>query len=456
ASFADIDNDGDPDLYATYVRAGNVLYENLGGGRFRDISAASGLDCRAHSSGAVFFDFDRDGRLDLFLTNVGRYTRDELARLETPEGPRSYHLGFDDAFAGHLKPDRQERSLLFRNEGGHRFTDVSDAAGLTDFRWTGDASPCDFNQDGWPDLYVLNMQGHDGYYENVEGRTFVDRSRERFPKTPWGAMGIKVFDWNNDGQMDLYLTDMHSDMSENVDPDEEHLKSTMQWSESFLRSGGHSIFGNAFFQADGAGGFDEVSDAVGAENYWPWGISVGDLNADGFDDVFVACSMNYPFRYSANRLLLNQRGERFIDAAFPLGLEPRRAGRYARPWFELDCAGADRDHRDCEGRTGPVTVWGSLGSRSSVLFDLDLDGDLDLVSNEFNDAPMVLISDLSDRKPGLRFLRIRLIGTASNRDGLGAVIRVVIGDRRLTRVVDGVSGYLSHSLVPLYVGLGEA
>ncbi len=97
-----------------------------------------------------------------------------------------------------------------------RFVDVTDSVGLDDRGYSRDATPVDVNGDGWLDLYVLNMQGHDHYYENVEGRQLIDRSREVFPNTPWGAMGAKVFDYNEDGLLDLYVVDMHSDMSEDI------------------------------------------------------------------------------------------------------------------------------------------------------------------------------------------------------------------------------------------------
>ena len=451
ASFADTDNDGDPDLFVSTVRDGNHFFENDGQGRFTDRTAQAGLGHRGHSSAGVFFDYDRDGLLDLFVCNVGVFTKSE----ERGEG--GYYVGVDDAFAGHLKPDeRNERSLLYRNEGGNRFREVSAAMGLNDVSWTGDASPIDPNGDGWPDLYVLNMQGPDEFYENVQGKRFERRTAERFPKTSWGAMGIKSFDYNNDGLMDLFVTDMHSDMSEAQGPNQEKLKSTMRWPVSMVGEKSASVFGNTFFQARTDGRFDEVSDRIGAENYWPWGLSVGDLNADGWDDVFITASMNFPFRYGVNSVLLNNKGIRFLDSEFILGVEPRRDERTAKPWFTLDPKGADSEHGLVKDHrlTKPVEVWAAVGSRSSAIFDLENDGDLDIMTNEFNDRPMVLVSDLATKKP-IRYLKVKLQGTTSNRDGLGAVVTLFGKDRSYNKVHDGVTGYLSHGVLPLYFGLGD-
>jgi hypothetical protein len=301
------------------------------------------------------------------------------------------------------------------------------------------------------------MQGHDEYYENVEGKRFRRRSREVFPRTPWGSMGIAAFDFDNDSDFDVMITDMHSDMSEKIGPEREKLKSRMTWDERFLRSEGRSIYGNAFYRNDGDGRFTEISDEIGAENYWPWGFSVADVNADGYEDVFITSGMNFPFRYGVNTLLLNDRGKKLRDGEFLLGIEPRRAGRTAGLAFVMDASGANSDHPMVKayGLKGLVDVFGALASRSSVAFDLDDDGDLDIVTNEFNDSPMVLLSDLSEKR-AVRFLKVKLVGRASNRSGIGAKVVVKTASATYTKVNDGKTGYLSQSDLPLYFGLGDA
>ena len=173
--------------------------------------------------------------------------------------------------------------------------------------------------------------------------------------------------------------------------------------------------------------------------------------------------MKIPFRYGVNTVLLKDRGRAFRDSEFILGVEPRRDGRVATPWFELDCdnevlvpGSKTVPSYLCKGRRGTVVVWGALGTRSCVIFDLDNDGDLDIVTNEFNSEPMVLINNLSDQKRDFRYLKVQLQGTESNRNALGAKVEMTAGDHVYTKVNDGQSGYLSHSVYPLYFGLGDA
>ncbi len=454
AAFADIDNDGDQDLFITTVRGGNALFENDGHGRFRDITRESGLDLVAHSSGAFFFDYDNDGLVDLLVCNVGKYTTDE-------KGPDGEYIGIQGAFSGHLYPDRFEYPVLYKNMGHNHFKDVTAEVGLKPHGWCGEASFADLNGDGWPDIFFLNMQGHSHYYENVGGKKFVERTEAYFPKTPWGAMGIKFFDYDNDGRMDLFIADMHSDMSDEPGPENEKLKSKVTWDENYIQGKKDEfIFGNALYHNLGNGKFEEVSDRLGLETYWPWGPSVGDLNADGWEDVFIPSGMSYPYRYGINSLLLNDRGEKFLDSEFVLGIEPRK--KLYTPWFEIDCsdpreiqAQLDLNSKVCVGQSGKSVIMSPRSSRSAAIFDLDNDGDLDIVVNDFNSQPQILVSNLA-QKAKIHWLKIVLNGTSSNRNGLGAIVRVYAGKRTYFRYNDGKSGYLAQSVLPLYFGLGAA
>jgi enediyne biosynthesis protein E4 len=456
AAFADIDNDGDQDLFVTTVRGGNVLFENDGHGHFKDISKEAGVDLVSHSSGAVFFDYDNDGLLDLLVCNVGRYTTDE-------KGADGEYVGLRDAFHGHMHPDRFEYPVLYKNLGHNRFKDVTAEVGLHPRGWCGDASFADLNGDGRPDLFFLNMMGHSHYYENVDGQKFVEKTEQSFPKTPFGSMGLKFLDFDNDGRPDLFITDMHSDMFADVEPEREKQKDSALPAETFLGAPQDSfIFGNALYHNLGGGKFEESSDRLGVENYWPWGPSAGDINADGWDDIFIPSGMGFPFRYGINSMLLNNRGEKFLDAEFLLGIEPRRDGRTHTPWFELDCSqGVPPELMHflqkfpCQSPKGKVMVMGTLSSRSAAIFDLDNDGDLDIVTNDFNAEPQVLISDLAQRRQ-IHWLKVVLNGTVSNRNGLGATVRVSAGGQVYTKYNDGKSGYLSQSVLPLYFGLGDA
>jgi hypothetical protein len=456
AAFADVDNDGAPDLFVTTVRHGNHLFRNLGGGKFKDITKEAGVEYSGHSSGIVFFDFDNDGLLDLFVLNVGVYTMSQ-------KGNGDYYVAYPDAFSGHLFPDRTEYKKLYKNLGGAKFREVSEGMGLHDGSWSGDATFTDLNNDGYPDLYLVNMEGDDHYYENDHGKKFVEKTSNYFRKTPWGAMGVKFFDYNRDGLLDLFVTDMHSDMTKQQNDealrfrrDVEKRKSeaycSAQWTEQYLQGSSNNIFGNAFYQNQGQGHFVEVSDKLGVETYWPWGTSVGDLNADGYEDIFVTAGMGYPFRYAVNSLLLNEKGTKFFDSEFLLGIEPRP--QLGKIWFNLDCSRADKNNPACAGKNGIVEVPGSFSSRSSVILDLDNDGDLDIVVLDFNDGPQILISDLAQRK-SIHFIKVQLEGSRSNRDGLGAMVKLHAGNQVWTQYSDGKSGYLAQSRLPLYFGLGD-
>lgn len=461
-SFCDVDNDGDADLFVTAIRDSNTLFLNDGQGNFEDVTEKSGLAYSGHSSKGTFFDYDKDGLADLLVCNVGRFTTEEKVAVRRdlcnsqPDTEVEYYVGRPDAFAGHLTDELTEVSQLYRNKGAGVFENVTESAGLADdSAWSGEVVIFDADNDGWPDMYVCNMQGHDRLYINQKGASFTDRTTEMLGSTPWGTMGATVFDFDNNGLFDLFLTDMHSDMSKDIGPAEEKQKSDMQWTEEFLESEGRSIYGNAFYLQTAPGVYEEVSDRINAENYWPWGLSYGDLDADGFGDAFLCSSMCFPYRYSMNSLLLNHGGQKFLDAQFTTGIEPRKPADMIAPWFALDFSGADAESRLAQGRTGRHIVWSATGTRSCAIFDYDEDGDLDIITNEFNTQPQVFRSNANDAGTA-RYLKISLQGTVASRDALGAVVVVKTAAGEQRQVNNGTSGYLSQSCsLPLYFGLGN-
>ncbi len=447
AAFADIDNDGDQDLYVTTVRMGNVLFENDGKGHFKDISKAAGVDYVGHSSSAVFFDYDRDGRLDLFLVNVGKYTTEV-------KGKGGYYVAFEDAFAGHMHPERTERSILFHNLGKNRFADVSAATGLLDGSWSGDALVTDFNHDGYPDLYVLNMQGDNHYWENQGGKKFVDARRRSSPRPPGGRWASRPSTMTTTATWTCSSPTCTRTWSRTSTPTTRRSSSSSRGRRSSSTSRRTTSSATPSSRTRAMARSKRFRTSSTWRTTGPGGVSVGDLNADGWQDILITASMNYPFRYGVNSLMINNQGETFLDAEFLLGIEPRRAGT-RKPWFTADCSGEDKAAKACQGRTGRLTITGTLGTRSSVFFDLDGDGDLDIVTQEFNAGPQVFISDLA-QKHKIHYLQVRLTGKTSNRDGIGTTVKVKAGGKTYTQLMDGSSGYLSHSVLPLYFGLGDA
>src|SRR6266566_2863380 len=159
ATFADYDNDGWPDLFVTSTRGGNVLFHNRGDGTFEDVTAKAGLSHVGHSQTPVFFDYDNDGYLDLFLTNTAHWTTDVF------DSAAKYFEGKPDL--GSLLTSAKESNILYHNNGDGTFTDVTDRAGLRGRGWAGDVAVFDYDEDGFLDLFVPSMVGRGQLYRNT-------------------------------------------------------------------------------------------------------------------------------------------------------------------------------------------------------------------------------------------------------------------------------------------------
>lgn len=448
-TFADYDNDDDQDLFVTSTRGGNILYENQGNGVFFDVTQRAGLELIAHSSTASFVDLDHDGDLDLIVTNTAEWT---LAELES-EG--KYFPGvasYDD-----LVVCPKEFNKIYRNNGDGTFADITETSGLKGQGWGGDVAVFDYDADGLIDVLITNMFGASQLYKNLGDATFEDVTKPVLGRISWGAIGAKVLDFNNDGKLDLFVSDMHSDMwvpPNMTDAVEEAMKNAVvkypqvlgpsrklfgrraeEMEERFVDRlhvrYDDVLFGNSLFKNMGTDQMEEMSDRAGLETWWPWAIAVGDLDCDGYEDLFLASGMGYPFPYWPNHLMMNNRNETFSERSQEFGIEPPRGGIFQRD--QIGGAPAPRS------------------SRCAAVADFDGDGQLEIVTNNFNDRPYYYRNKSAPR----HYVSVKLKGTRSNHDAVGAVARAFVGDQVLTRQVNPAGGYLSQSSQTLHFGLGD-
>jgi hypothetical protein len=459
ATFVDYDNSGRPSLFVTSTRGGNVLFRNLGNGKFQDVTEEAGLtqNPTTHAQTAVFFDYDNDGYLDLFVTSTADWTSNNY-------DPESHYWVGKEQFGGVIHSNK-EYNVLYHNvpvdpadpSKGRKFVDVTEKAGLKGRGWAGDVVAFDYDGDGKTDLFVTSMFGRCQLYRNNGDGTFTDVTLTTLGRTPWGALGARAFDFNNDGRLDLYVVDMHSDMWMGADFEHTSLRQALESEKKKFPSRfgpladkvpglaereqelgreigfGHDevIFGNGFYRNEGNGKFTEISDRAGLETFWPWGIATGDFDNDGWEDVFLPSGMGYPFYYWPNYLLMNQGDGTFVNRAEELGVEPPPRGKF----FGKPISGQPA----------------ARSSRCAVTGDFRGVGQLDIVVNNFNDQPYYLKNQL----PRKNYVQFRLRGTRSNHDAVGAVVRLYQGDQVMTRQVLGACGYLSQSSPTLHFGLGD-
>ena len=417
ATFADINNDGRPDLYVCRGGAPNLLYINQGDGTFREEAHLRGLDLVTASGMGAFCDYDRDGRLDVYV-----------------------HTNLLD-YAAH--PDGEAGHLFHQNPDG-TFTDVTAAAGLGGVGQAHAALWWDFDGDGWPDLYVSNdFAAPNRLYRNNRDGTFTDVIDATVPHMPYSSMGADLGDVNNDGRLDLLVADMAA-TGHAIDQRTMALARSQAVDPPAGSPVAPQTYRNALYLATGSGRCLEAACLAGiAATDWTWSVRLEDLDNDGRVDLFVTNGMHREVN-NADLLQRQMRAESSAERVRIMRNSPVLAQRNLafRNLGDLNFADVSRE-------------WG-LDQRG-VSFgvacgDLNGDGNLDLVYTNYQGG----VSILRNNSAGAHRVTVSLRGSRSNAGGVGAVVRVFTAAGEQVRTLTLERGYLSSSEPILHFGLGAA
>ncbi len=397
---ADYDNDGNVDIYVTNF-GHNTLYRNNGDGTFTDVTTQAGIKCPEWSSSATFLDYDRDGHLDVFVVNYLVYSLDVVYRPCGEDGTVTYC--HPSLFEG--APDR-----LYRNNGDGTFTDVTEAAGVGNigglFHGKGlGVVSADFNNDGAPDLYVANDDTRNDFFYNNGDGTFSEISTlagcaYSFNGVSQAGMGVATGDYNADGRLDIFVTNLSYETN------------------ALYRNNGDGTFTDVIYEAH-----------LGKESYLyvGFGTMFFDADNDARLDIFIA-------------------NGHIIDNIE----ETHDILKYAQP-NQLFQNQGDGTFQEISKETGPYFQSPGV-SRGTSFGDYDNDGDVDILVMQSN-APVTLLRN--DGGNNKNWVRIKTVGTVSNRDGIGARLILTAGGITQIREVQPAASYMSSHDVRALFGIGE-
>ena len=402
ACIADFDNDGHQDAYLTAFGP-DVLYKNNGDGTFTDVAEKAGLGNSGWATNCAFGDYDRDGDLDLYVAN---YIRFDIKTVPKRGANELCQYLSRDVLCG-PRGLQAEPDVLYRNNGDGTFTDVTKQTGVEQPPYYGFGVVfTDLNNDGWPDIYVANDSEPSFLFTNQKDGTFAEEGlfagvALNAAGTEQASMGVAVGDYNRDGSFDLFVTNFSQDS-------------------------------NVLYENDGSAFFTDVTFPAGlgasSTAYLGWGTSFVDLDNDGLLDLFIANGHVYP-----------EIDDFGIDSKYR---EPKQVYRNL---------GDGRFKELTKDIAGPLLDLQS--SRGAAFADYDNDGDLDAVVINMNEPPSLLRNDTQSAN---HWINLRLLGTKSNRDAVGARVTIKTGSVKQTAEVRSGGSYLSHNDSRVHFGLGEA
>ena len=394
---ADYDNDGHTDLYVTNFGR-NTLYRNLGSGRFADVTEETGVGDMGWGTGASFGDYDRDGDVDLYVANYVDFSLD----YESPIPCLWKNVKVYCGPVGLLPA----ADVFYRNNGDGTFSEWTQQAGLEGEKFYGmSALFGDYDDDGWPDLFVANDSTPNLLFRNRRDGRFAEEAlmagvAYSGEGVTQGCMGAAWGDYDNDGLFDLFVTNFADEY-------------------------------NALYKNEGGGFFADVSFAAGIgaapAELVSWGTGFFDYDNDGDHDLFVANGHTYPqadlprvnSSYEQANSLFENRNGRLVEVSAEAG-----------PGFALRRVG-----------------------RGTSFADYDSDGDIDLFILNLNGPPALLRNDGDHDN---HYLLVNMVGTVSNRDGIGARVIIHVGGQTQHAEVQSGGSYLSHNDLRLHFGLGKA
>ncbi|WP_064197510.1 MULTISPECIES: VCBS repeat-containing protein [Emticicia] len=451
ATFADVNGDGLMDIYVcnsgSRDQRGNQLYINQGIKNgipsYKEQAKEAGLEDGGFSTHAAFFDYDRDGDLDMYLLNNSFTPIDKLGYVNLRN-----------------ERDKLGGDKLFRNDSPTateiKFTDVSEEAGIYGslIGFGLGITIGDVNNDNWPDIYISNdFYERDYLYINQKNGTFKEDLENQMPHTSLSSMGADIADINNDGNLDIFVTDM-------LPGDDRRLKTTSVFEgynlvDLKLKQGfWHQYMRNNLHLNNGDGSFSEVGQLAGVHaTDWSWGALIFDIDNDGLKDLFVANGIAKDLtdqdfvEFLGDRNTMQQmldgkifNAKEFIDKISSVPIPNYAYKNEGNLKF-----------------TNNAKNWGLEGpgfSNGSAYGDLDNDGDLDLVVNNVN-APLSVFKNKTNEKTKNHFLTVKLKGTGKNLNGIGAKITVYQQETSIVLQQMPNRGFQSSSDHQMVFGLGE-